>query len=180
MVTAPGIPPHRLDFKINSIWTILRNLSIEKDLIRHARVQITALYHRFVGVQLLNNLENHCIPCITFSFNPYRSSWTVNRKQFPLRLAYATTFNGCQGTSSCRNEVSCSRRRLIPQKRGLLPLSYFLTPRLEIIMNNKKKHSSNWFRSSDLRVMSPARFHCVMLLTINSQILTCLLSFGKN
>ncbi|KAG1780843.1 hypothetical protein EV702DRAFT_1076118 [Suillus placidus] len=45
MLTAPGIPPHRLDLKINCICTILRNLSIEKDLIRHARVQITALYH---------------------------------------------------------------------------------------------------------------------------------------
>ena len=25
------------------------------------------------------------------------SSWTVNRKQFPLRAAYATAFNGSQG-----------------------------------------------------------------------------------
>ncbi|KIK34596.1 hypothetical protein CY34DRAFT_38960, partial [Suillus luteus UH-Slu-Lm8-n1] len=37
------------------------------------------------------------LPRITFSFNPARSSWTVNRKQFPLRPAYAMTFNGSQG-----------------------------------------------------------------------------------
>jgi len=29
------------------------------------------------------------------------SSWIVNHKQFPLRLAYATTFNGYQGLMVC-------------------------------------------------------------------------------
>ena len=28
---------------------------------------------------------------------PRYAPWTVTRKQFPLRLAYATTFNSCQG-----------------------------------------------------------------------------------
>jgi hypothetical protein len=55
------------------------------------------LHRRFFEVQLLSNLENHCIPRITFSFHPYRSSWTVNRKQFPL-----TTFNGWQVLSLSR------------------------------------------------------------------------------
>ncbi|KDQ54266.1 hypothetical protein JAAARDRAFT_135755 [Jaapia argillacea MUCL 33604] len=32
-----------------------------------------------------------------FTFQPLHSSWTVNRQQYPLRLAYASTFNGCQG-----------------------------------------------------------------------------------
>ena len=32
-----------------------------------------------------------------FNFSPPGSDWTVTRKQFPLRLAYATTFNGRQG-----------------------------------------------------------------------------------
>ncbi|KAG2754954.1 hypothetical protein P692DRAFT_20796367, partial [Suillus brevipes Sb2] len=41
--------------------------------------------------------ERHCLPRITSAFNPARSSWTVNRKQFSLRPAYATTFNGSQG-----------------------------------------------------------------------------------
>ena len=34
---------------------------------------------------------------ITFEFWPHRANWTVQRRQFPLRLAYATTFNSCQG-----------------------------------------------------------------------------------
>jgi hypothetical protein len=32
-------------------------------------------------------------------------------------------------------------------------------------MEAKKASSSTWFRSRDLRVMSPARFRCAMLLT---------------
>lgn len=102
MPSAPGVPPHRLDLKLDCICAIQRNLSMEKGLVRNARVRITALHRRFVEVQLLNNLEIHCIPRITFSFHPYRSSWTVNRKQFPLRLAYATTFNSCQGLTLSR------------------------------------------------------------------------------
>ncbi|KIK47412.1 hypothetical protein CY34DRAFT_27826, partial [Suillus luteus UH-Slu-Lm8-n1] len=98
------LPPwHRLDLKVNCICAIQRNLSVEKGLVRNARrVRVTALHRRFIEVQLLNNLENHCIPRITFSFHPYRSSWTVNRKQFPLSLAYATTFNSCQSLTLSR------------------------------------------------------------------------------
>ncbi|KAG2745962.1 hypothetical protein P692DRAFT_20740374 [Suillus brevipes Sb2] len=102
MLAAPGVPPHQLDLKVNCICAIQQNLSVEKGLVRNVRVRVTALHRCFVKVQLLNNLEHHCIPRITFSFRPICSSWTVNRKQFPLRLAYATTFNGCQGlTLSC-------------------------------------------------------------------------------
>ena len=39
----------------------------------------------------------HCIPRIRFEFTPTHASWTVHRLRFPLCLAYATAFNGCQG-----------------------------------------------------------------------------------
>ncbi|KIK35413.1 hypothetical protein CY34DRAFT_782391, partial [Suillus luteus UH-Slu-Lm8-n1] len=51
-------------------------------------------------LQIPQTGEVHCLPRITFSFNPARSNWTVNRKQFLLRPAYATTFNGSQGLTS--------------------------------------------------------------------------------
>ncbi|KAG2047535.1 hypothetical protein BDR06DRAFT_897183, partial [Suillus hirtellus] len=68
-----------------------------KGLVRNARVCITALHRRFIEVQIPETEERHCLPRITSTFNPPGSSWTVNRKQFPLRAAYATTFNGSQG-----------------------------------------------------------------------------------
>jgi hypothetical protein len=51
---------------------------------------------------LMNNLtrtlgEAISIPCIRFEFTPARSSWMVQQLQYPLRLAYATTFHGCVG-----------------------------------------------------------------------------------
>jgi hypothetical protein len=39
----------------------------------------------------------HYIPQICFELTPTCTSWTVHHLQFPLHLAYATTFNGCQG-----------------------------------------------------------------------------------
>ena len=51
----------------------------------------------FIEVQIPNTTEIHCILRITLSFNPQGSSCTVNHRRFPLRAAYATTFNGSQG-----------------------------------------------------------------------------------
>jgi hypothetical protein len=41
--------------------------------------------------------QNYCIPHITFEFRPLNANFIIHRKQFPLRLAYAVTFNSCQG-----------------------------------------------------------------------------------
>ncbi|KIK39502.1 hypothetical protein CY34DRAFT_808237 [Suillus luteus UH-Slu-Lm8-n1] len=49
------------------LCAIQRILSVEKGLVKNARVRLTALHRRFIEVQpLLNNLENHCIPPIFF------------------------------------------------------------------------------------------------------------------
>ncbi|KAG2343442.1 hypothetical protein BDR05DRAFT_884329, partial [Suillus weaverae] len=83
------------------------NMSVDKGLVRNARVRTTALHNRFVEVQIPQAGEVHRLPRITFSFirAPARPSWTVNRKQFPLRPAYATTFNGSQGLTLRRAVV---------------------------------------------------------------------------
>jgi len=71
LLTHPNIPPHRLDLKINVIFTIQRNrdLSVEKGLVRNRRVHITALHRRFIEVQIPNSTETHCLPRVTFSFD---------------------------------------------------------------------------------------------------------------
>jgi len=55
-----------------------------------------------VEVQLLDDFfgreeTNFCLPRINFEFRPRFTPWSVERRQIPLRLAYATTFNSCQG-----------------------------------------------------------------------------------
>lgn len=97
MLRHPGVPPHQLTLKENSICAIQRNLSIKKELVHNVRVHIINIHHHFMEVQLLNDESTHCILHISFNFSPPKSDWTVTRCQFPLHLAYATTFNGCQG-----------------------------------------------------------------------------------
>ncbi|THH14982.1 hypothetical protein EW146_g5433 [Bondarzewia mesenterica] len=66
-----------------------------KKLVHNARVEVVALRQRSIDVRVIGSDEIHSLPRILFSFNPPYSSWTVNRRQFPLRIAYATTFNSC-------------------------------------------------------------------------------------
>lgn len=86
----------------------MRNLDVSKGLVKNARVRIIGLHSRVVEVALMRENfdptsnqryieERHFIPRISFSWKPGRFPFTVLRKQFPLRLAYATTFNSCQG-----------------------------------------------------------------------------------
>jgi len=96
-MTHPNVPPHTLHLKPNAICAIQHNFAVEKGLVRNVRVQIVALHRRFMEVRQINSNEVHCIPQINFDFHPTHTDWTVLHQQFPLRLAYATTFNGCQG-----------------------------------------------------------------------------------
>lgn len=97
-----GVPDHHLTLKRGAICTLMRNMSVQDGLVKNARVIIHATHVRFVEIQLIDNRTGslgalHCIPRIRFDFSPSGCSWTAQRLQFPLRLAYATTFNSCQG-----------------------------------------------------------------------------------
>ncbi|CAG8534291.1 32780_t:CDS:2 [Gigaspora margarita] len=101
-LTHPGIPNHSIRLKVRSICSIMRNISINKGLVKNAHIIITNLGQRLIKVStfknngLTNTTETHLIPRINFYFQPDYCLWTVHRKQFPLRLAYSTTFNSYQ------------------------------------------------------------------------------------
>ena len=107
MLYEPGIPSHKLKLKVGAICTVVRNLSIKDGLVKNARVIVEQLHQYSVMVRLLPfqtsaQLGSHChltfpFSRINFEFSPQHSSWTILRRQLPLRLAYATTFNSCQG-----------------------------------------------------------------------------------
>lgn len=92
-----GVPPSILKLKTGCICSIMRNLSVEKGLVKNARVKLVDSRRNCVKVQLIDCGSFHWIPRITFEFHPERCPWTIVRRQIPLRLAYATTFNSCQG-----------------------------------------------------------------------------------
>jgi len=53
----PGIPPHDLSLKVGCIATIMRNISLEKGLVKNTRVQVVSLLPNLVQVRLLQ--QNH-------------------------------------------------------------------------------------------------------------------------
>ena len=101
--TPPGLPKHGLTIKKGGVYRLLRNLSLDRGLVKNIRVVVTNTGSRLITVKLLHSLdtiggadEEILIPRITFS-TELSSGYTLLRRQFPLAIAYATTFNSCQG-----------------------------------------------------------------------------------
>lgn len=72
---------------------------MDKSLAKYTRVVITRLRRYSIQVKSVRGPAEdvYDIPSINFEFTPKFAPFTVNRRQYPLRLAYATTFNSCQG-----------------------------------------------------------------------------------
>ena len=119
----PGIPPHELVFKVGAICRLIRNIDPSRGLTKNTRVIICNLFKYTVEVETIasivagrlvdpvrleatwpqalilidsSQIRLH-IPRFTFHFQPRGFNFTVLRKQVPLALCYATSFNGCQG-----------------------------------------------------------------------------------
>lgn len=98
-------PEAVLELKVGAVCSIMRNICPGKGLVKNARVVVTSLGRCYVEVAVLKDVNasirrtppTYCLPRITFEFKPNMAPWTVVRKQIPLRLAYASTFNSCQG-----------------------------------------------------------------------------------
>ena len=100
-----GLPPSQLHIKCGAVYRILRNLSLQRGLVKNTRVIVTGLGRRLITVRLLHETgpfgEDILLPRITFTAS-VPSGHTLLRKQFPLQLAYATTFHSCQGLTLAR------------------------------------------------------------------------------
>ena len=97
-----GIPPATLTIKVGMMCRIMRNFSIDRGLVKNARVIVTDIGTRLITIRVLPRLpdngigEDILLPRITFT-SQLASGHTLMRRQFPLTGAYATTFNSCQG-----------------------------------------------------------------------------------
>ena len=101
----PGLPPSNLCLKKGAVCRILRNFSVDRGLVKNARVVITHLGAHLIAIKKLLadgvTAEEILLPRITFAAS-LPSGHTFQRKQFPVAPAYATTFNSCQGLTLAR------------------------------------------------------------------------------
>ncbi|CAG8533214.1 16447_t:CDS:2, partial [Dentiscutata heterogama] len=94
---ASEIPKHCLTLKKGCVATIMRNLSIHDGLCKNSRVIILDIGQRLVTVQNPAMGSVIYLPRITFLFCVPQFPFKISRHQFPLRLAYSSTFNSSQG-----------------------------------------------------------------------------------
>lgn len=114
--TPPGLPPHSLILRTNAVVRLMRNFSIDRGMVKNVRAVVESVGHRIVTVRLMSSLggvnriepEIILIPRIKFD-HTLHSGHTLQRRQFPLTLAYATTFNSCQGLTLDRIGVDLTR-----------------------------------------------------------------------
>lgn len=91
------------------VYRLLRNFSLDRGLVKNARVLVTAVDDRLITVRILrpstsgelipNGDEELLIPRITFT-HELQSGYTLLRRQFPLAPAYATTFKAAKALVS--------------------------------------------------------------------------------
>ena len=90
-----GVPPHTLLFKVGDVCLITRAIH-GIDVANNTRVRILSCNPHTIKVLTLNEETQRIIklPRIVFKFRlHYGDSYQVTRLQFPLRLAYAMTYN---------------------------------------------------------------------------------------
>ena len=93
-----GFPPHKLTLKPNTPLMLLRNLDPKQGLVNGTRLlYLGSLDNKLLRCQVLTNGNEVFIPRIIFipKANEYPFQWT--RRQYPVKIAFASTINKSQG-----------------------------------------------------------------------------------
>ena len=99
-ITPSGMPPHCLKLKTGAIIMLLRNLDIKRGLCNGTRLILKRMHDYVLDGEVLtgpNKGQRVLIPRIKLAPSDVALPFTLQRTQFPIRLAYCMTINKSQG-----------------------------------------------------------------------------------
>src|SRR5438105_2089438 len=95
-----NFPPHRLKLKIGAPVMLLRNLNQSLGLCNGTRIMITQLGDTVIEGTIITGThtgEKTHIPRINLTTKGTRWTFTLCRRQFPIKICYSMTINKSQG-----------------------------------------------------------------------------------
>ncbi|PIC11535.1 hypothetical protein B9Z55_029018 [Caenorhabditis nigoni] len=98
-MTPSGLPPHKLDLKVGALVMLLRNLDVRNGLCNGTRLVIREMGERVLRCAFIsgpNEGGDVLILRIKLSFDS-GIPFVLQRRQFPVRPAFAMTVNKAQG-----------------------------------------------------------------------------------
>ena len=102
-LTLAGMPAHELRLKVGCPVILLRNLNSARGLCNGTRLIVTKLRSKVIEAKVLTGSHAGRLTLIPrISLDTAASSglsFTMRRRQFPIRIAYAMTVNKLQGQS---------------------------------------------------------------------------------
>lgn len=100
-VECSGVPLHRVEVKVGAICALMQNISFKDGLVKNSKVVVVSMHPRHVMIKTIprdgSAPKHFALTKRTFEFRQSEGAgYSILRRQIPLKLAYANTFNGCQ------------------------------------------------------------------------------------